>query len=121
MTRGRFRSRLRQSGGDQLAAFPAPINAVMLDQLVGSLHDLDDFDLIAFGCLSRILPDQRGAGTEIGVRPVPADEVNRATPCTRFEKLSNFSLAAQHPVALVAEDRWHQRAFENRILRVERD
>src|SRR5882757_8830557 len=93
----------------------------MPDQPVGNLHDLDYLDLIALGSHPRIFPDQGPARAEIGVRPVPPDKVDGSAASARCEKPRDFSLAAQHAIALAVDDHRHEWAFENGVIGIESD
>jgi len=92
---------------------------VIPDRPPSNLHDLDDFDLIALGRRSRISPDQRIALAEKSVGPVPANEVDGSAACTRFKEPPDLFLPAQQAIFLAVHDDWHERAFENGVVRIE--
>jgi hypothetical protein len=104
---------------NQTAALPAPIDAMVLDEAVGNVQDLDDFHLIAIRRYARIFAHQCRARAEVRVGAVPANEIDGTTARAASRKCAISAFAAENTIRLVVEDGRYQRALQLPVIGIE--
>ena len=91
---------------------------MVTDSCSVQFHYLDEVDLIAIGCLSRVLPYERVSVEHVVAGSVPPDQLVGTALGTAHEERAEFRMAMQYAARLVQNSR-DQRTLKGRVGLIE--